>query len=213
MARIAQPIVATEQQRNELLVMKRSLKIERRYSQRAEVILLSLEGKTLGEIISKTEMSKPVVNKWRQRFRTSGIEGLRDAPRSGKPSVITAGQKAMVIQKACEKPGGGYTNWSQKRIAKNVVISQSKVHQILKQADLKPHKIDYWCGKSPDPQFESKMINIVGLYMNPPQNAIVICVDEKTQIQALDRTQLFFRLRRKHLSDLPLLTSEMEPLP
>lgn len=177
--------------------MKRSLKIERRYCQRAEVILLSLEGKTLDEIISVTGMSKPIVNKWRQRFRTKGIEGLQDAPRSGKPSVITARQKATVVQKACERPTGGYTNWSQKRIAKAVGISQSKVHQILKQADLKPHKIEYWCGKSPDPEFDSKMVNIVGLYMNPPENAIVICVDEKTQIQALDRTQPVLPLKEK----------------
>ena len=103
----------------------------------------------------------------------------------------------MVVQKACEKPTGGYTNWSQERIAKQVGISQSKVHQILKQADLKPHKIDYWCGKSPDPEFESKMVNIVGLYMNPPENAIVLCVDEKTQIQALDRTQPVLPLKEK----------------
>lgn len=197
MARIAQPITATERQLQELLMMNRSLKIEKRYSQRAEVILLSLEGKTLDQIIDKTGMSKPIVNKWRQRFRKQGMEGLRDAPRSGKPAVITAIQKATVIQKACEKPEGGYTNWSQQRIAKAVGISQSKVHSILKQADLKPHKIEYWCGKSPDPEFESKMINIVGLYMNPPENALVICVDEKTQIQALDRTQPMLPLKEK----------------
>ena len=197
MARKAQPITATETQRQELLTMKRSLKIERRYSQRADVVLLSLEGKSLEEIINATGMSRPIVNKWRQRFRESGIDGLKDAPRTGKPSVITAVQKATVIQKACEKPEGGYTNWSQLRIAKAVGISQSKVHQILKQADLKPHKTEYWCGKSPDPEFESKMVNIVGLYMNPPENAIVICVDEKTQIQALDRTQPVLPLKEK----------------
>jgi transposase len=197
MARIAQPIVATERQLQELLTMKRSLKIERRYSQRAEVILLSLDGRTLEEIIDKTGLSRPGVNKWRQRFRESGIEGLKDAPRPGKPKMITPEQKATVIQKACEKPEGGYTNWSQKRIAKVVGISQSKVHQILKQAELKPHKTEYWCGKSPDPEFESKMVNIVGLYMNPPENAIVICVDEKTQIQALDRTQPVLPLKEK----------------
>jgi transposase len=197
MARIGRPITATDEQRQELLVMNRSLKIEKRYSQRALIILLSLEGKSLEDIISRTGMSKPVVNKWRQRFRQYGLEGLNDAARSGKPSVITARQKAMVIQKACEKPSGGYTNWSQERIANEVGISQSKVHQILKQADLKPHKIDYWCGKSPDPEFESKMINIVGLYMNPPENAIILCVDEKTQIQALDRTQPLLPLKEK----------------
>lgn len=197
MARKAKPLIATGEQMQELLMMHRSLKIERRYNQRAEIILLSLEGKTLDEIIETSGMSKPVVNKWRQRFRSKGIEGLQDAPRSGKPAVITAKQKATVIQKACEKPPGGYTNWSQSRIAEAVGISQSKVHHILKQADLKPHKIEYWCGKSPDPEFESKMITIVGLYMNPPENALVLCVDEKTQIQALDRTQPVLPLREK----------------
>jgi transposase len=197
MARIAQPIIVSEEDHQELLVMSRSLKIEKRYSQRAEVVLLSLDGKSIEEIIVRTGLSRPVVNKWRQRFRKLGLDGLRDAARSGKPVTITASQKAMVIQKACEKPTGGYTNWSQKRIGQQVGISQSKVHQILKKADLKPHKIEYWCGKSPDPEFESKMFNIVGLYMNPPENALVLCVDEKTQIQALDRTQPVLPLREK----------------
>lgn len=197
MARITQPITATENEAQELLIMSRSFKLENRYVQRAKIILLSIEGKTMDEIIQATGLSKPVVNKWRQRFRSEGLPGLRDAPRSGKPATITAAQKTKTVQKACEKPEGGYTNWSQKRIAKEVGISQSKVHQILKQADLKPHKIEYWCGKSPDPEFESKMMNIVGLYLNPPENAMVICVDEKTQIQALDRTQPVLPLKEK----------------
>ncbi|MBL0126255.1 MAG: transposase [Flavobacteriales bacterium] len=100
-----------------------------------------------------------------------------------------------MVQKACEKPTGGYTNWSQERIASEVGISQSAVHLILKHADLKPHKTEYWCGKSPDPEFESKMLTIIGLYMDPPANAIVLSVDEKTQIQALDRTQPILPLR------------------
>jgi transposase len=197
MARIAQPLTLTPDQKQALLIINRSLKMEKRYTQRASVILLSAEGKSLDEIISATGLSRPVVNKWRQRFRLYGMKGLQDAARSGKPAVITAEQKAMVIQKACEKPRGGYNNWSQQRIAKQAGISQSKVHQILKQADLKPHKIEYWCGKSPDPEFEPKMINIVGLYINPPENAIALCVDEKTQIQALDRTQPVLPLREK----------------
>lgn len=197
MARIAEPIIASLEQKHQLVTMSRSLKMENRYVQRSRVILLSLEGQSMDSIIQATQMSRPSINKWRQRFRSKGIDGLMDAPRSGKPSVISAGQKATVIQKACEKPTGGYTNWSQQRIGKEVGISQSKVHQILKQADLKPHKIDYWCGKSPDPEFEAKMVNIVGLYMNPPENALVLCVDEKTQIQALDRTQPVLPLKEK----------------
>ena len=185
----------TEEQREDLVTMHRSLKLEKRYVDRANVILLSSEGKTIDFIIGETKLSRRSVNKWRQRFKTSGIDGLKDAPRSGKRPFITQEQKLLVIQKACSKPEGGYTNWSQSRIAKEIGISQSKVFQILKGADLKPHKIEYWCGKSPDPEFESKMVNIVGLYMKPPQNAIVLCVDEKTQIQALDRTQPELPLR------------------
>lgn len=195
MGRIAQKLEASAAELSELQLMLRSHKIEKRYSQRAAVILLSLEGRTLDEIMSHTGLTRPIVNKWRQRFRSEGIAGLRDASRSGKPPIITAAQKAAVLQKACEKPPGGYTNWSQRRIAKEIGLSQSKVHQILKQADLKPHKTEYWCGKSPDPEFESKMLQIVGLYMNPPENALVLCVDEKTQIQALDRTQPMLPLK------------------
>jgi len=189
MARIGTPIQLTMNEKEELLTMSRSRKLEKRYVERAEIILFSDQGLSMDEIVMQTGLSKPVVNKWRQRFRQQGINGLKDAPRSGKPKVITPEQQALVIEKACTKPDGGYTNWSQGRIAKEVGISQSKVFQILKQADLKPHKIEYWCGKSKDPEFEEKMINIVGLYMSPPENALVICVDEKTQIQALDRTQ------------------------
>ncbi len=198
MARKSNPIILTKIQAEELVTMSRSLKLEKRYVDRANVILLSSKGKTLDAIMLETGLTRRVVNKWRSRFREKGLDGLKDAERSGKPSTISAVQKAMVIQKACEKPGEGYTNWSQDRIAKKVGISQSKVHQILKQADLKPHKIEYWCGKSPDPEFEEKMMNIVGLYMNPPENAVVLCVDEKTQIQALDRTQPILDLKSGH---------------
>jgi transposase len=187
-----------EQQREELVTMQRSLKLQKRYVDRAKVIILSSEGMTIDQIIEQTRLSRRAVNKWRQRFKSTGIAGLKDAPRPGKRPVITQEQKLLVIQKACSKPEGGYTNWSQARIAKEVGISQSRVFQILKETDLKPHKIEYWCGKSPDPEFEAKMINIVGLYMNPPENAIVLCVDEKTQIQALDRSQPLLPLKPGH---------------
>lgn len=195
MARKPIELEINNEQREELVTMQRSLKLERRYVDRAKVILLSANGETIDSIMKQVSLSRRAVNKWRQRFKQNGLDGLKDAPRSGKKPFITPEQKAMVIQKACSKPEGGYTNWSQSRIAKEVGISQSKVYQILKEADLKPHKIEYWCGKSTDPEFESKMINIIGLYMDPPENAIVLCIDEKTQIQALDRTQPELPLR------------------
>jgi transposase len=195
MARKPIELEINDEQREELVTMQRSLKLERRYVDRAKVILLSANGETIDSIMKQVSLSRRAVNKWRQRFKKNGLDGLKDAPRSGKKPFITPEQKALVIQKACSKPEGGYTNWSQSRIAKEVGISQSKVYQILKEADLKPHKIEYWCGKSTDPEFESKMINIIGLYMDPPENAIVLCIDEKTQIQALDRTQPELPLR------------------
>ena len=185
----------SDEQREELVTMQRSLKLQKRYVDRAKIILLSSEGQTIDQIMDRTFLSRRVVNKWRQRFKALGLDGLKDAPRPGKKPKITHEQKLLVIQKACSKPEGGYSNWSQSRIAKEIGISQSKVFQILRDADLKPHKIEYWCGKSPDPEFEAKMINIVGLYMNPPENAIVLCIDEKTQIQALDRTQPLLPLK------------------
>lgn len=195
MARIGQKIQLTMEEKQELLTMSRSHKLEKRYVDRAMIILHSGEGKSLDQIIGLTGKSRPVVSKWRKRFHKYRIDGLKDAIRSGKPKTITPEQKILVIEKACTKPEGGYTNWSQQRIADEVGISQSKVFQILKQADLKPHKIEYWCGHNRDPEFEQKMVNIIGLYMSPPENAIVICVDEKTQVQALDRTQPELPLR------------------
>lgn len=189
MARPSRPIEASEETRAELLTRSRSQRLESRHVQRAKVILLSLEGKTLDEIMAACDLSRESVNQWRGRFRQRGIAGLNDLPRPGRKPTITPQQRARVVQLACSAPEGGYTNWSQRRIGKEVGISHGRVNAILAEADLKPHRIDYWCGKSPDPEFESKMTEIIGLYMAPPANALVVCVDEKTNIQALDRTQ------------------------
>jgi len=189
------PFKLTEQDLIELETISRSSKAEKRMVERVNIILLWHEGKSFVETQQALGMSQVAVNKWRKRFVEQGLDGLKDAPRSGKPPVLSAAQKTRVVQLATKKPKGGYSSWSQRRIAKEVGISQGKVQQILKQADLKPHKIEYWCGKSTDTEFESKMLNIVGLYMNPPDNALVLSVDEKTQIQALDRTQPLLPLR------------------
>ena len=190
-------LVLTKEKLTELEFIARSGKAEKRMVERVQIILLWHSGKSFVETRKELGVSEVIISKWRQRFVNNGLEGLKDAPRSGKPPVFSAAKKASVIEMATRKPGKGYTNWSQRRIAKHAGMSQTKVQQILKQADLKPHKIEYWCGKSTDIEFESKMINIVGLYMNPSENAMVLCVDEKTQIQALDRTQPILPLKEK----------------
>lgn len=195
MARKTKEIRITQDQKQELMLWKRSQKLDHRYVLRANIILSTLEGHTVDRIVSETQSSCKTVIKWRNRFRDKGIEGLRDLPRPGKKPKYSAIKKIEVIETACSKPKDGYTNWSQQRIADKVGMSRSHVNRILMEADLKPHKTEYWCGKSRDPEFEEKMTNIIGLYMNPPENALVICVDEKTQIQALDRTQPELPLR------------------
>lgn len=182
-------LIQTEEVRKELLAYTRSGKLDHRYVVRSKIILALDEGLSHRAVAKTVDVSLSTVAKWKKRFREAGIDGLLDAPRSGRPVQYSTADRARVIQKACEKPEGGYTARSQRRIAEELQISQSTVCRLLAEDEVRPHKTDYWCGKSPDPEFEQKMLNIVGLYLNPPENAVVLSVDEKTQIQALDRTQ------------------------
>lgn len=195
MARPAQQITLSDSEKSELLTWSRSQVLEHRYVVRAKIILEWSEGKTLDETESSLSVSRPTIVKWRKRFAQLRLDGLKDEPRVGKPLIISSESRAKVIELACSEPGEGYSSWSQRRLAEAVGISQSQVHRILKEADLKPHKTEYWCGKSTDPEFEQKLIDIVGLYLSPPKNGLVLCVDEKTQIQALDRRQPELPLR------------------
>lgn len=162
---------------------------EQRAALRARVILLSSQGKSLKEISKLTGLSFQNCCKWRKRFCESGMDGLKDRRGRGRKPSIPPGKKVSVLALACQIPPDGCTSWSISRLAKETGISRSTVHRILNEGEVKPHKIHYWCGKSRDPEFEEKKAAIIGLYMNPPENALVLAVDEKSQIQALDRTQ------------------------
>lgn len=195
MARIGKPLELTEEDFNELTIMSRSNKLDYRYVIRSRIILKLYEGKSYDQVQRDLSVGREAVSKWKSRFLTGGISGLKDRPGRGKKRLYKEADRARIVQKACEKPGRGYTNWSQRRIAGELGMSQSTVQKILKEHALKPHKVEYWCGKSTDPEFEEKMLNVVGLYMSPPENALVISVDEKTSIQALDRSQPELPLR------------------
>jgi len=184
-----QKLELTQAQNEELLTISRSTKAEHRIVFRAKVILKLSQGSSYSEIKKELSTNNEAIAKWKKRFLANGIDGLKDKPGRGKARVYNAYDEARVINFACSKPEGGYSNWSQKRIGEKLGLSQSTVCRILAKSKLKPHKTDYWCGKSTDPEFDSKMVTIIGLYMDPPENALVLCVDEKTQIQALDRTQ------------------------
>ncbi|MEM6272786.1 MAG: IS630 family transposase [Bacteroidota bacterium] len=195
MPRKGNPIVLTDEQRTELLSLTRSQKIQHRYHVRAQIVLMLADGKSYDEVQQKLSLSRSIVAKWKKRFVEVGLDGLKDKPGRGKAPIYSPADEARVLELATSKPPKGYSTWSQGRIAKELGMSQSTVQRILSRQDLKPHKVEYWCGKSTDPEFEAKMLEVVGLYLDPPENALVLSVDEKTQIQALDRTQPELPLR------------------
>jgi transposase len=180
-------LTLTETEEKTLPMWAGAGKTEQRMAQRAKVILLSVAGLSLPEISRKTGLSTQNASKWRIRFMERRLEGLRDAPRSGKPPVISPEKRLKVLEIATRTPPDGSTRWSEAKLARETGLSKATVHRILTEGALKPHRDEYWCGRSPDPEFEEKQAAILGLYLTPPENALVLSVDEKTQIQALDR--------------------------
>ncbi|MFM2376520.1 MAG: hypothetical protein RLZZ165_1617, partial [Bacteroidota bacterium] len=153
--------------------------------ERSTIVLLLASGKSHDEVMQKVGASRSVVAKWKNRFLSLGMAGLKDKAGRGKTPEYDAYDEARVVELATGKPKGGYPNWRQQRIAEELKTGKSTVQRILARQRLKPHKVEYWCGKGTDPEFGAKMTAIVGLYLNPPENASVIPVDGKTQIQAL----------------------------
>ena len=189
MGRKAKQIILEEEQYETLKMWERSGKTEQRLAQRAKIILLSSLGKSVKEISGQVGLSWQNCLKWRSRFQEKGIEGLRDKAGRGRMAVIDPKKKISLIALACSEPPKGNTTWSCRKLAKETGLGVTTIHRILKEGQIKPHKVKYWCGRSTDPEFEEKQAAIIGLYLNPPDNAVVLAVDEKSQIQALDRTQ------------------------
>lgn len=186
MARKAIEIYLTVDEHKVLRDIVKKSTSEQRMVLRAQIILLAAEGHRNKEIMEIMDVSKPVVVKWRKRFAQDRLEGLNDATRSGKPRVYGPEVRIKVAAEAC-KPPEGQTHWSTRDLAKHIgKISYRTVHRILEAEKIKPHLHKMW-KDSNDPDFESKMMEVVGLYLNPPENAIVLSVDEKTAIQALGR--------------------------
>ena len=163
---------------------------------RARIILLASEGYSNAEISRLTDVHRNQVIQWRQRYKEEGIRGLEDRVRSGRPAVYQSKEIQKVIHTVCRKPPKGVSRWSVRKLASHLDMAVGTVHAILKENDLHPHRLRTFTF-SPDPQFEEKLLDVVGLYMKPPKNALVLCIDEKTGIQALDRTQPMLPLRSK----------------
>jgi transposase len=180
-------IELSDEERAELEAWARRPSSAQALAQRSRVVLLAAEGLTNTEIAGRLGVYRPMVTKWRTRFAEHRLDGLLDEPRPGQPRTVTDEQVEEVIVKTLETKPKDATHWSTRSMAAEAGLTQSAVHRIWKAFGLAPHRQDSW-KLSKDPQFVAKVRDVVGLYLNPPERAVVLCVDEKSQIQALDRT-------------------------
>ncbi|MFI6663044.1 IS630 family transposase [Streptomyces sp. NPDC050523] len=181
-------LVLTGDERAQLTRWARRAKTAQYLALRAKVVLRCAEGGTNKQVAAELGVSQRSVNSWRSRFITRRLDGLADEPRVGRPPSILLDQVEDVIVATLESTPGKDTHWSRASMAKHSGLSKSTVGRIWKRFDLKPHLQDAF-KLSTDPQFVAKVVDVVGLYHNPPEKAVVLCVDEKSQIQALDRSQ------------------------
>jgi transposase len=194
MARTTQSLVLAPGQRSHLEALLRRPTLESRVSTRCRVLLLAADGWTNVDIAAKLDLHRNGVAKIRARFVAQGLACLEDAARSGKPATHLSSTKQKIVTTVCGKPPKGLSRWSARTLAAKLKLSKTFVHGVLVEHDLHPHRLRTF-NFSPDPRFEEKLLEVVGLYMNPPDNALVLCMDEKTGIQALDRTQPVLPLR------------------
>ncbi len=160
---------------------------------RARIVLASLEGEPVRPMARRLGVSVNTVNVWRRRYREQGLAGLRTRERAGRPRQISAARERTVVA-ATMRPPKAATHWSARRLAKEVGLSSATVHRIWQKYGLQPHRVETF-KFSHDPAFDAKLADIVGLYLDPPERALVLCVDEKSQIQALNRTQPILPMR------------------
>ncbi len=180
-------VVLSGEEREVLERWARRPKSSQALALRCRIVLAAAEGRSSTDIAAALGCNKSTVGKWRGRFARRGLDGLHDEPRPGKPRSISDEDVERVIVKTLEEQPRGATHWSTRSMAAATGMSQTAVSRIWRAFALKPHQSESF-KLSPDPLFIEKVRDIVGLYLNPPDAAVVLCVDEKSQIQALDRS-------------------------
>src|SRR3990170_2635001 len=189
----APPLAVSESEAETLRAMARAGTTEQRTALRAKIILQAAEGVANVAIADELGISVPTVGLWRTRFKERGLAGLADGPRTGRPAIYGREIRERVLATTLTPPEGA-THWSTRRLAKAVGVSPNTILRIWREGRLKPHRTETF-KFSRDPELVGKVTDVVGLYLAPPERAIVLSVDEKTQIQALDRTQPMLPLR------------------
>jgi transposase len=188
------PLVLSEGERAELESLAGRRKTAQALALRARIVLACAEGGQNNDIADEMGLFRGTVGKWRRRFVEHRMDGLRDDPRSGAPRTIDDVRIEAVIVKTLESVPTNATHWSSRSMAKASGVSISSVQRIWRAFGLQPHRVETF-KLSTDPDFVAKVRDVVGLYMSPPERAIVLCVDEKSQIQALDRSQPMLPMR------------------
>lgn len=187
--RIAPVIALTEAQRVQLTGYARGRKVPLRVSQRAKILLLAADGKQNKEIAQALATSTPTVARWRLRFLQQGVPGIEaDARRPGRNRSVSTETVQEIVRRTTQEKPPQATHWSTRSMARASGLSAATVGRIWRKHGLKPHRVKTF-KLSNDPHFAQKLEDVVGLYLNPPEHALVLSLDEKTQIQALDRTQ------------------------
>src|SRR4029450_12534152 len=194
MANRIRPIVVSEADRRELERLQRSPSAAAGLSRRARTVLLMAQGLAGVEIAERTGYTVVQVSRLRPRFAGPGGAGLQDRPRSGRPPTITARKRAQIVALTLKPPAPGVTHWSTRDLARTAGVSHGTVHRLWRAHALQPHRVSTFKFTT-DPAAEAKIYDVVGLYLNPPTNAVVVSLDEKTQIQALSRPQPLLPLR------------------
>lgn len=187
-------LILSDAERASLESIARRHKSAQRSALRARIVLMCAERKAAHEVASALRINRSTVEKWRERYRMLGLEGLLDEPRCGAPRTVLDTQVEDIVVRTLEQTPKGETHWSRASMAKAVGLSASTIGRVWRAFGLKPHVVETF-KLSPDPQFIAKVRDIVGLYLSPPENAVVLCVDEKSQMQALERTQPLLPLR------------------
>jgi transposase len=182
------PLFVTEEERERLQSLAHRGRSQPLLARRARVVLACAEGLDNKAVAKKIRCSLGMVGKWRARYLKSRLEGLYDEPRPGAPRQVGDEEVERVVVRTLESTPRGETHWSTRGMAKAAGLSRMTISRIWHAFGLQPHRTDTF-KLSPDPLLIEKVRDIAGLYMNPPDHALVLCVDEKSQIQALDRTQ------------------------
>lgn len=182
------PVTIDTRMREELQTLSRSRSLPQALTQRAKIILLAADGFNNSSIAVQLGLSRATVGKWRRRFLSQGLVGLYEEARPGAPRTINDEQVAALLRQTLQSKPKTATHWTCRSLAAETSVSYVTVHRIWRAFGLQPHRQKHF-KLSTDPFFVEKVRDIVGLYLNPPEKAMVLCVDEKSQVQALDRTQ------------------------